>query len=162
MARVLIGFMGAGKSTVGRLLSDQLYDMDDMLVERLGMPIKDYFAKEGEPAFRQQETALLEELLADPEAVISPGGGVVLSPENRQLLEGHEVIFLELDFDSLYDRISQDQGAERPLFLNNSREAFKAIFDSRQAIYKEAASLTIQVGDKTPEQVAEAILENSH
>lgn len=157
MARVLIGFMGAGKTTVGRLLTDQLYDMDAILEDRIGMPIKDFFEQKGEPAFRQLETDLLKELLALGDVWISPGGGVILNPVNRDLLTGHDIVFLEADFETVYDRIHQDKASQRPLFLNNSKEDFKAIFDSRQAIYKEVASLTVPVADKGPTEIARII-----
>lgn len=157
MARVLIGFMGAGKTTVGQLLSDQLYDMDAILVERLGMPITAYFQENGEAAFRQEETNLLKELLALGEVWISPGGGVVLNPANRVLLQGHDLIFLEADFETIYDRIRQDKASQRPLFLSHSKEDFKAIFDSRQALYRELATMTIPVADKSPETIAQLI-----
>lgn len=157
MARVLIGFMGAGKTTVGQLLSDQLYDMDAILEDRIGMPIKDFFEQKGEPAFRQLETDLLKELLALGEVWISPGGGVVLNPANRALLRGHDLIFLEADFETVYDRISQDKDNKRPLFLKNSKEDFKAIFDSRQVLYQELATMTVSVADKSPGEIAELI-----
>lgn len=157
MARVLIGFMGAGKTTVGQLLSDQLYDMDAILVERLGMPITAYFQENGEAAFRQEETNLLKELLALGEVWISPGGGVVLNPANRALLQGNDLIFLDADFETVYDRIRQDKDNQRPLFLKNSKEDFKAIFDSRQVLYQELATMTVPVADKSPEEIAELI-----
>lgn len=157
MARVLIGFMGAGKTTVGHLLTDQLYDMDALLVERLGMPITAYFQENGEAAFRQAETALLGELLELGDVWISPGGGVVLNPANRTLLQGHDLIFLEADFETVYGRIRQDKDNQRPLFLNTSKEDFKAIFDSRQALYRELATMTVPVVDKSPEEIAELI-----
>lgn len=157
MARILVGFMGAGKTSVGRLLSEKFYDMDSVLVDRLGMPISDFFALEGEAAFRQMETDLLGELLQVPDAVISSGGGVVLSPVNRALLKGHEVIFLEVDFETLYDRLSQDRAAARPLFLNHSKDAFRAIFEERQNLYREVATITVAAADRKPEEIAQAL-----
>lgn len=157
MAKLLIGFMGAGKTTVGRLLSDQLYEMDDLLTAQIGMPITDFFQQEGEPAFRQLETALLKDLLALGDVWISPGGGLILSGENRQLLQGHEVVFLEADFETVYDRIRLDTDHQRPLFLNHSKEEFQAIFDSRQDLYRSLATLTVPVANLTPHQVAQVI-----
>ena len=158
MAKVLIGFMGSGKSTIARLLDANYVDMDAVLTERLGMPIADYFAKEGEASFRELESQVLEDLLATDQ-VISTGGGVVVSPKNRVLLASHaDTVYLKADFDTLYDRISKDTETVRPLFVTNSRAAFKAIFDERQKWYEEVASQQIDVTDKTPEEIIEEII----
>ncbi|MFC3928489.1 shikimate kinase [Streptococcus caprae] len=157
MAKVLIGFMGSGKSTIAKLLDPNYIDMDAVITDRIGMTIADFFAKEGEPAFRQIESQVLEELLQS-EHLVSTGGGVVISERNRQLLAQHpETIYLKADFDTLYERISADKVNVRPLFVNNSRAEFQAIFDSRQDWYEEAASQIIQVDGKTPEQIVEEI-----
>ena len=85
MAKILLGFMGAGKSTVARGLAQDFVDMDELLCQRLGMSIKDYFDQQGEAAFRSAEAQLLAELI-DTNLVVSTGGGVVVSSENRRLL----------------------------------------------------------------------------
>ena len=77
MPKVLLGFMGAGKTTIGSLLDPAFTDMDALLVQRLEMPISDYFARYGEDSFRQQESLLLQELLNQESSVISTGGGIV-------------------------------------------------------------------------------------
>ena len=89
MAKVLLGFMGAGKTTVGRLLDPSFSDMDQLMIGKLGMPIVDFFTQYGETAFRQQESLLLQELLASLVPVISTGGGIVLNPDNRKLLQAN-------------------------------------------------------------------------
>lgn len=159
MPKILIGFMGAGKSTVGKLLDPNFYDMDLLIVDRIGMSINEFFAKEGEEAFRKIETELLDELIQIEDAVISPGGGIVLNPHNRELIKQNDCnIFLDVSFDVLYDRIGKDTGLQRPLYLNNTREEFKAIFDSREDMYREVATQIINVDDKTPEEIV-AIIE---
>lgn len=158
MAKVLIGFMGSGKSTVARLLDKNFVDMDALLTEELGMPLVDFFASHGEAAFRKRESQLLRELLSTDQ-VISTGGGIVVSEVNRQLLaDNDQTIFLRADFDTLYDRIAADKENQRPLFISKSKEDFNALFDSRQAWYKEVASQIIDVAGKSPQQIIEEIL----
>ena len=87
MAKILLGFMGTGKTTVGRILDPKFHDMDELIVEEIGMSINDYFAVEGEAAFRRREAEMLERLLENEASIISPGGGIVVNPHNRALLE---------------------------------------------------------------------------
>ena len=116
MAKILLGFMGAGKTTIGRLLDPNFHDLDELIVEEIGMPIADFFACEGEAAFRQIETSMLERLLGDEVDVISTGGGIVVNPRNRELLKKNPYnIYLRVDFDTLYERIKNDGGMQRPL-----------------------------------------------
>ena len=157
MAKVLLGFMGAGKSTIARGLDPDFVDMDVMLEERLGMPIARFFAEKGEAAFRQIEEEVLADLLKTDQ-VISTGGGIVISPRNRDLLkENSDNIYLKADFETLYQRISADKDNQRPLFLNNSKEDLAAIFDERQAWYEEVASKVIDVSKLSPEEIIEEL-----
>ena len=150
MARIIIGFMGSGKSTISSLLDKDYIDMDALITERIGMSIADFFEKEGEAKFREIESQVLAELV-DSDHVISTGGGVVINPINR------ETIYLKADFEILYDRIKNDSQNVRPLFVNNSKEAFKAIFDGRRDMYESAATRIIEVTGKTPEEIVEEI-----
>lgn len=88
MTKVLLGFMGVGKTTIGSFWDDDFLDMDTMIQNRIGMTIADYFATEGEEAFRQKESELLQELMSrQGHYLISTGGGIVTSAVNRSLLQ---------------------------------------------------------------------------
>lgn len=157
MAKVLLGFMGAGKSTIARGLDPDFVDMDALLKERLGMSIARFFEENGEVAFRQLEEEVLAELLKTDQ-VISTGGGIVISPRNRVLLKKNpDNIYLKADFETLYQRISADKDNQRPLFLNNSKEDLATIFKERQAWYEEVASQIVDVSRLSPEEIIEEL-----
>ena len=157
MAKVLLGFMGAGKSTIARGLDPDFVDMDALLEDRLGMPIARFFEEKGEAAFRQVESEILADLLKTDQ-VVSTGGGVVISPRNRALLKQNpDNIYLKADFETLYQRISADKDNQRPLFLNNSKEDLATIFKERQAWYEEVASQIVDVSRLSPEEIIEEL-----
>jgi shikimate kinase / 3-dehydroquinate synthase len=148
MALVLIGFMGAGKSTAARELASALgaeaLDSDTLLAERFGHPVAREFELHGEQAFREREEQLVCELLADaaPQRVISLGGGSVLSERVRAALAGHSTVLLDVDPQVAWERVSRTHSVdghakERP--LARERGEFLALHTARQGLYEELA-----------------------
>ena len=162
---VLIGFMGCGKSTVGRELQQRLgyplVDMDQTIEERAGKPITAIFADDGETAFRNMETELLREL-NDPEAprrIISTGGGVVGREENRDLLRdlGY-VVWLHASSAVILERTSKNRS--RPLLQTDDPAAMiEALMDKRRPLYQETAHLKLDTAGLQSDEVATGILE---
>ncbi|HEY2283627.1 MAG TPA: bifunctional shikimate kinase/3-dehydroquinate synthase [Solirubrobacteraceae bacterium] len=148
MALVLIGFMGAGKSTVaGRLASlrgAQAIDSDVMLTERFGHSVAREFELHGEPAFRAAEEEVMCGVLAGagPHEVIALGGGSVLSRRTRDALSGHLVALLDVDVQLAWERVHErDDGSERP--LARDRDAFGALHAERRGLYEEVADVRL-------------------
>ena len=164
---VLTGFMGSGKSSIGRDLSQSLgypvIDTDALIVEQAGQPIKDLFASEGEEAFRDRETKLLRELVAEKphKRIISTGGGIIGRQENRSLLrELGYVIWLRVSPEEILQRTSRN--TERPL-LNNDDPAgtIKRLLEERIPLYKETAHLTIDTDNLTFPEITTGIIESA-
>ncbi|MCA1054805.1 shikimate kinase [Rossellomorea aquimaris] len=161
MAIFLIGFMGVGKTTVGReigLLQDlPVIDMDHFIEEQEGRAIKEIFREEGEDYFRTIETQALKEL-KKKEAVITTGGGVIERIENRDMLmESGKVIHLYCSFEELWGRLEGD--SERPLVQKNSREELRNLYNRRMPLYRSASHSEI---DTTGKSIEETINELRH
>ena len=156
----LCGFMGCGKSTIGKILERKngcgFIDMDDYIVEREGMSIPHIFAEKGEKYFRDTETAVIREL-ADKNAVIACGGGAMLKKENADSTsETGIVVYIDIPFEACYGRISGD--TNRPLVVNNSKEQLEEIYNGRVPVYKENSNVSVD-GIGSAEEVAAGIAE---
>jgi len=142
---VLVGPMGAGKSTIGRRLAQRLGlpfdDMDAAIEAHAGASVSTIFEREGEAGFRVRERAMLEALLQSPSRVIAAGGGVVLSEENRAALRARAfVVLLELSVEGQLERLARDR--TRPLLQREDREAvLHALAEERAALYADVADL---------------------
>ncbi len=156
----LTGFMGSGKTVVGRelqhLLSWPLLDMDEEIERTEGCPVSEIFATRGEDAFRDAETALLKELSGRDLLLVSCGGGVVLRQENRKIMkESGSVVYLSASPETVYERLQKD--SSRPLLQNKkSVEDIRTMMEGRRPFYEEAG-IVIDVETKTPKEVAEEI-----
>lgn len=156
----VIGFMGAGKTTVGRELARRLdvpfFDLDEMVEAAEGMSIKEIFAEKGEPHFRKRERDLLSSTQYLEHAVVATGGGTFTFEDNIQLIKGEGLsIYLSAPFAILRNRIS-DKAAERPLFRDDL--ATLELYQYRQKYYKMADIAVEMRQDETPVEVAERLL----
>jgi shikimate kinase len=138
----IIGFMGSGKSHIGRSLADAIgflhYDLDYLLEKECMLSIRDIFKTYGEKQFRSLERDIL--LSSPPSGIISTGGGVILSSANRDYLKKHPVIWLNPPWEVLYERI---KNSRRPLVLKNSKEELYNIYLEREKLYREVANISI-------------------
>ena len=159
---VLVGFMGTGKSAVGKLVATRLrfqfVDNDNVIMERAGKEITEIFAQQGEAAFRDYETRALESLVHLNRCVVSTGGGAVLREENRALLRKIGlVVLLTAREDVIYDRVARN--SKRPLLsTDNPRDTISQILAQRQPAYAEVAQFSVDTSDLTREQAAEAVI----
>jgi len=157
---VLIGFMGAGKSAVGRELKRRTglrrYDTDEIIRQRFGLSIPDIFAQHGEQAFRDAETAVLKAMRG--QAIVVTGGGTILRPENVQLLRGMgRIVWLEGDEDVLWRRASKH--SNRPLLQTpDPRARFAELLRERLPLYQSAADYRINTTSNSIAQATDEII----
>lgn len=158
---VLVGPMGVGKSTVGALLAERLgcayRDTDDDIVTAQGRTIADIFVDEGEAHFRALEKASVATALADHEGVLALGGGSILDADTRALLAGHTVVYLSMDVEEAAKRTGLN--AARPLLAVNPRKQWRELMEARRHLYTEVARVVVATDGRTPEEVAEAVLD---
>ena len=150
MSIVLVGLPGSGKSTVGRHLARRLgldfIDSDHVIEQRLGCSIRDFFAREGESAFRDLEQQVLADLAAGPACVLATGGGSVLRPANRDTLRaaGH-VVYLRASPEDLWRRLRND--TKRPLLqVADPQKALRDLYAQRDPLYREVAEFIVDTG----------------
>jgi shikimate kinase len=156
---VLVGAMGAGKSTVGRLLAERwdvaFRDTDDDVEQAEGRSISDIFVDSGEEHFRALEREAVAHALGEHAGVLAVGGGAVMRPETRSLLAGHRVVFLQVGLTDAAARVGL--GTSRPLLLGNVRGTLKALLDERTPVYQAVADASVDTDGRTPDEVADLV-----
>lgn len=156
---VLVGTMGAGKSTVARLLARAwgiaARDTDDDIEASTGRSIPDIFVESGEAEFRRLEREAVATALRDFDGVLSLGGGAVLAPETRDLLAGHRVVFLQVGLADAVQRVGL--GVGRPLLLGNVRSRVKQLLDERTPLYTQVASHVVATDGRPASEVADDV-----
>lgn len=160
MKIVLIGFMGAGKTSVAKLLSQKLQlnliELDDLITDEIApLSIAQLINTKGEREFRQYETSALQKVLQSDNFILSPGGGVITSDENRTAIKesGARVFFLNAEFDVIFKRIKADK--ERPLVKDYDQT--KELYEKRLALYRELTDCEVDTGSQI-EQTIETII----
>ena len=159
---VLTGFMGTGKTTIGRALAKKLQmrlvDIDEEIEKEQKMSINDIFSRHGEPHFRDIETAMIQELSRDKNIIISTGGGAVLRDENMEALKENGIIFcLNATAETILERTGRSK--DRPLLkVENPKEKINELLAYRRPFY-ERAGIMIETDGKTPLEVVQEIME---
>ena len=163
MGIALIGYRGSGKTSVGRRLAERrgfaFVDADAELVRRAGRSIRDIFEQQGEGAFRDLESAVLDDVLKLPAAILSLGGGVILREANRKRLieSGLARVYLRADAQTLHDRIHADPAtaANRPALthLGGGVEEIQTLLAAREPLYREVATHELDVTGLTVDEV---------
>ncbi|MGV0026363.1 shikimate kinase [Phormidesmis priestleyi] len=159
----LIGMMGAGKTTIGRLLAQQLdyqfFDTDTIIEQATGQSISQIFAESGEEAFRQLETKVLAELSPYTGLAIATGGGIVLKPENWGYLRHGVVVWLEVPLDQLCQRLQNDRS--RPLldYPETLENRLNTLLTQRQHLYTQADVKIAVQADESPTALSDRVME---
>ncbi len=158
---VLVGPMGAGKTTVAGLLAAAwdvpVRDTDDDIEREQGRSISDIFVDSGEGQFRELEARAVAAALERHDGVLALGGGAVLDPATRDLLDGHTVVFLRVGLGDTVSRVGL--GGGRPLLLGNMRGRIKQLLDERTPVYESVATHTVDTDGRTADEVAHQVAE---
>ena len=159
---ILIGFMGSGKTSVGKRLAHELnkqfIDFDEEIQKETGLSIPQIFETKGESFFRMKEQKIAEKIANHSNLVIATGGGIVLNHQNiKNLSLNGFIIYLKCEFDLIVQRIKAEN--TRPLYSKNDLEIFKEIFNSRTILYESSAEIIISVENKSYALIIEEIKE---
>ena len=158
----IVGPMGSGKSTVGKIISSELFlnffDTDGEIETRTGASIDWIFDLEGEDGFRKRETKVLEEMVKQNSIVLSTGGGIILSETNRELLSSRRTVFyLATPIEVQLERTSKDK--DRPLLKDGDPgEILKNLHIARESLYEEVSDYTVDTENKSSQQVSSEII----
>jgi len=165
MRVTLIGYRGCGKSTLAPLLARHLgcdwVDADVVIEQQAGCTIKEIFAREGEPGFRQRESAVLRDLLQRDPLVIAAGGGAILNPDTRRLMRAAgPVIWLQAPLETLAARIAGDATTadRRPNLAGGGTAEIAQMLTFREPLYRETATLAVDTGSRSPADLIDEIL----
>jgi shikimate kinase len=159
----LIGFMGSGKTTTGKILADWLnflfIDLDNIIELSLNMPVSDIFEKHGEEYFRNTETNSIKKIYINKNCVFACGGGVVVRRENIEVIKKNStVIFLHVSPAAAFERLKNEDG--RPLLkVQNRLSVITELMEKRDSLYRSASDFTLDTDFKNPQEVAEEILQ---
>jgi shikimate kinase len=157
---VLVGVMGAGKTTVGGQIAEALgvplRDTDEDIVASAGKPISDIFVDDGEDHFRALERAAVATALSNFDGVLALGGGAILAEETRTALKEHRVVYLEVGLADAVSRVGL--GAGRPLLAINPRATLRHLLDLRRPLYEEVATFVVPTDGRAPDDIAAEIL----
>jgi shikimate kinase len=156
---VLVGAMGAGKTTVGRMVADALgvdfLDTDEVVERETGRSVAEIFVDDGEAHFRELERRAVAASLAGHSGVLALGGGAVLDVATRELLDGHRVVFLRVGLSDAAQRVGL--GVSRPLLLGNVRGRIKQLLDERTPIYESVAQHVVDTDGRPAREVADQV-----
>ena len=159
----IIGDVGVGKTTIGKLLAERLgydfVDMDEEIEKREGITISEIFRVKGESRFRELESRLVKELSQNNGLVIACGGGVIADTENAEiLLKSSRMVYLTASIEEIINRIDNDNS--RPLLeVENPEKVASELYERRKPVYTKYAEITVDTTSKTPKEIVEMVLE---
>jgi shikimate kinase len=159
---VLIGLMGAGKTTIGRRLAQRiqwpLVDTDHWIEERCGTSVANIFEVEGEAGFRARESKALAEIMATPGQIVTTGGGAPVQTANRPLIAQGFVVYLQAQPRQLWQRLRHD--ASRPLLTQSDdpRTTLETLYEARDPVYRELATVIVPSSQGSPSQVVSQVI----